>query len=267
MIEWMVLSPHPPLLVPEIGKEMISKVQTTKDGLKKVFEDVTNSIDTLFVVTPHGFASRKKITFYNFDEVTGNLIDFGGARNLCFSLDRKSILDIKNILVSNNIKTTAVSDCDIIEKSETLDHGSYVPLYYAMENLEYKPELIIMNPAFADCDQIWKSGKLIADYLEKLNKRVGVIISGDLSHRLTKSAPGGYYQQAFKFDNEIQRILQEDTFNDLKHIPFELREKAGECGYRPLLLGAGMLTDYDSSKKVMSYEAPFGVGYLVARLL
>jgi len=42
---------------------------------------------------------------------------------------------------------------------------------------------------------------------------------------------------------------------------------AGECGYRSMLVAIGVSQGTDSDCEVISYEAPFGVGYLVAQLL
>src|SRR6185369_17456899 len=46
----------------------------------------------------------------------------------------------------------------------------------------------------------------------------------------------------------------------------ELRSAAGECGYRSMLVAIGATESLDANCEVISYEAPFGVGYLVAQL-
>ncbi len=57
--------------------------------------------------------------------------------------------------------------------------------------------------------------------------------------------------------NEPQRIVD---------IDFNLRRLAGECGYRSMLVAIGASAELPLSCEVLSYEAPFGVGYLVAQL-
>ncbi len=47
-------------------------------------------------------------------------------------------------------------------------------------------------------------------------------------------------------------------------MPEELRENAGECGYRPIVMMLGALDGMEFSSQVFGYEGPFGVGYLVA---
>jgi aromatic ring-opening dioxygenase LigB subunit len=46
----------------------------------------------------------------------------------------------------------------------------------------------------------------------------------------------------------------------------DLRERAGECGYRSILIASGSIDESAENHESLSYEAPFGVGYLVAVL-
>ncbi len=46
-------------------------------------------------------------------------------------------------------------------------------------------------------------------------------------------------------------------------IPESLRWMAGECGYRSLVVLFGILAGRHCMTRVLSYEGPFGVGYLV----
>src|SRR5207244_2534213 len=46
----------------------------------------------------------------------------------------------------------------------------------------------------------------------------------------------------------------------------DMRRSAGECGYRSMLVAIGAAEGAESNCEVISYEAPFGVGYMVAQL-
>ena len=46
-----------------------------------------------------------------------------------------------------------------------------------------------------------------------------------------------------------------------------LRNRAGECGYRSILVALGGVDENLRDHQVLSYEGPFGVGYMVAVLL
>jgi hypothetical protein len=46
-----------------------------------------------------------------------------------------------------------------------------------------------------------------------------------------------------------------------------LRTRAGECGYRSILVALGSVGNELPDHQVLSYEGPFGVGYMVAVLV
>jgi AmmeMemoRadiSam system protein A len=50
------------------------------------------------------------------------------------------------------------------------------------------------------------------------------------------------------------------------NIDHDLRRSAGECGYRSMLIAMGATREQPWACDVIHYEAPFGVGYLVAQL-
>jgi AmmeMemoRadiSam system protein A len=95
---------------------------------------------------------------------------------------------------------------------------------------------------------------------------VAFVASGDLSHRLKPEAPAGYNPAAHRFDEEVVDALQDNSPNRIIDIDQELRRTAGECGYRSMLVALGATQKLTPACDVLNYEAPFGVGYLVAQL-
>jgi AmmeMemoRadiSam system protein A len=95
---------------------------------------------------------------------------------------------------------------------------------------------------------------------------VAFIASGDLSHRLKPEAPAGYNPAAHCFDEEVIDALRANAPQRIVEIDHGLRRLAGECGYRSMLVAIGAASQLPLSCEVLSYEAPFGVGYLVAQL-
>ena len=87
-----------------------------------------------------------------------------------------------------------------------------------------------------------------------------------LSHRLNPQAPAGYNPNAHVFDEEVVDALRSNEPQRIVEIDFNLRRLAGECGYRSMLVAIGASSELPLSCEVLSYEAPFGVGYLVAQI-
>jgi AmmeMemoRadiSam system protein A len=109
-------------------------------------------------------------------------------------------------------------------------------------------------------------GEAIAATAQELNRRTAIIASGDMSHRLTASAPCGYHPDAHRFDETFIALLRKGAFRDLRLIDAGLQEDAAEDvadSTTVALAATGYKTD---GHAVLSYEGPFGVGYGVAVL-
>src|SRR5207253_5967184 len=109
-------------------------------------------------------------------------------------------------------------------------------------------------------------GRCVRAAIEKVGRRVAFIASGDLSHRLKRDAPAGYNANAHLFDEEVVDAIQRCATRRIVEIDQDMRRTAGECGYRSMLVAIGAAEGAESNCEVISYEAPFGVGYMVAQL-
>src|SRR5204862_7427025 len=70
----------------------------------------------------------------------------------------------------------------------------------------------------------------------------------------------------YAFDEEVLDSFGSNDPDRIVRIDPELRKLAGECGYRSMLVAIGVSNKLPLSCDVISYEAPFGVGYLVAQM-
>jgi AmmeMemoRadiSam system protein A len=107
-------------------------------------------------------------------------------------------------------------------------------------------------------------GRAIARASERVGRRVALVASGDMSHRLLPDAQAGFSPDAHRFDEQVISLLSRADFNGIARIDTNLREDAAECGWRSLLVLGGFLEGTDAGGRVVSYEGPWGVGYLSA---
>ena len=77
-------------------------------------------------------------------------------------------------------------------------------------------------------------------------------------------APAGYSPRAHLFDEQLAALLARSDYAGVARIDEGLREEAGECGWRSFLVLGGFLEGTDAVTRVLSYEGPWGVGYLTA---
>jgi len=145
------------------------------------------------------------------------------------------------------------------------DWGFDVPLYFLAKKFKGRAEtyLIGLEPP----DFYFEQGKKIYARLEQ-KVTYAFIASGDLSYHLKQESPYGFNSNGSKFDKALISYLKK---KDVKNI-LKLDEKfpgAGGCGLRSFcfLLGVLEKARIQWQPEILSYEGPFGIGYLVANLV
>lgn len=151
---------------------------------------------------------------------------------------------------------------EIIISSPHPDWGFNVPLFFLAK--DFKGKIKTYLSVLESPNDHFLKGKEVAKELNS-EKKIALIASGDLSHRLKEDGPYGLNPQGPKFDKDLIEALKE---NDLKTI-LDLDDKypeAAECGLRSFAFLLGVLegSKIKYNPEILSYEGPFGVGYLVA---
>lgn len=255
------ISPHPPLLIPTIGKDNIKQVEQTKQAMEKLEEDLYLSRpDVILLISPHGSYFKDAFTLNMSPSYVTDLREFGDlTTKLRFKGEMSLASSIRESGKHNNYSISMISE-------EKLDHGSSVPLVYLTSHL---PNASILPIGFSSLD--WKThvdlGYMIKNNIAESNKRVAVIASGDLSHALQTDAPAGFNPAGEKFDKQIQELLETNNVSGMLQLDSEFVDEAAECGFRSFLILLGILRNVNYDYKSYSYESPFGVGYLVANFV
>jgi len=146
-----------------------------------------------------------------------------------------------------------------------LDHGTAVPLYF-LDRYGWRGRVVALGYSFLSNEDHLQFGACIRKAADTVARSLAFVASGDLSHRLKPEAPAGYNPAAHRFDDEVVGALQDNAPNRIIEIDQKLRRTAGECGYRSMLIALGATRELPSACEVLNYEAPFGVGYLVAQI-
>ncbi|PIT87830.1 MAG: hypothetical protein COU31_00675 [Candidatus Magasanikbacteria bacterium CG10_big_fil_rev_8_21_14_0_10_40_10] len=258
---FVAITPHPPLLIPSIGKKNLVKVEKTKKALESLQEDLYLSHpDILIVISPHGSYFNDAFTINMNPVYYSDLKEFG---DITTKLEFKGEMNLSSYIresgKENNFSVAMISE-------PKLDHGSIVPLYYLTPHLE---KCAILPMGFCGLD--WKThvdfGYMIKNDIANIDKRVAVIASGDLSHALQTDAPAGYNQAGEEFDKKIRQLLENKNTAGMLQLDPQFVADAAECGFRSFLILMGILRNMDFTYKEYNYEAPFGVGYLTANFV
>jgi AmmeMemoRadiSam system protein B len=123
--------------------------------------------------------------------------------------------------------------------------------------------LVLLTFSLLGTPEHLEFGQAVSTAIEVSGRRTLFVASGDLSHRLTPDAPAGYSPRGKEFDERICQAFDQADADTLTHLPASLVNAAGECGYRSLLVLFGLLSGRQFQTRLLSYEGPFGVGYLV----
>ncbi len=255
------ITPHPPLLIPSIGKDEIKKVAKTKQALDELEERLyATHPDTIIIISPHGSYFPDVFTINFCTEYFAEMRQFGDlSTKLKFAGDYELAHRLRDATKRNHLPATMMSE-------ENLDHGATVPLFYLMRHLT---NCKIVQLGF--CNRDFKShmefGALIKEEILKTNKRVALIASGDMSHALSSDSPAGFNKYGKEFDAKIRELLMSQNLAGILHLDASLIEQAAECGLRSILILLGVLQNIHYTYNELSYEGPFGVGYLTAQFI
>ncbi len=261
------LAPHPPLLIPEIGGRDLHRIESTRKAMEEMAREFQKQeIEVILTISPHGPVFSDTLNILNFSSLKGSLASFG-AEEVTFSASREDelvrIIHEEARKEGFSLKLLDEQEARKYRIQPVLDHGVMVPLYYLQEEGLDVP-LLPVNMGLLEYEELFAFGSLLGRVLEEYPKKVGIIASGDLSHRLTPSAPAGFSPRGKEFDDRVMGILKKGNLKELMELEDSLVEKAGECGLRPLIILAGILEGQGFTPRVLSYEGPFGVGYGVA---
>lgn len=255
------IAPHPPIMVPEVGREAIAEVRGSIEAMADLTERVIASgAETLVLISPHAPLEPYAFVAYQGPQLYGDFASFRGpTATVSAELDDELLDAIARFAAKQSYEVLRI-------EGYNLDHGTAVPLYFLQRN-GWHGRLVALGYNFLPNEDHLRFGNSIREAADSVGRPVAFIASGDLSHRLQPEAPAGYNRDAHLFDEEVVAALRDGAPERVINIDQDLRQRAGECGYRSMLVAFGVSEGLQPTPEVLHYEAPFGVGYMVAQLV
>lgn len=251
--------PHPPLLIPSIGKDNLVRLEKTISSYQKLKDKLEEEkIETIIIISSHGSIDPNLFYISESDEYKANFEEFG---------DYTAKMEIKADNELIDIIKEGFSAQKIIKliPEKKLDHGTSVPIISLCGDLK-NVRIVPIHISGLSLKEHFYFGKKIRSLVDTYKKRVAIIASGDLSHTLNKKAPAGYSARAGRFDQKIIEYIQNNKIADILNFKEELMLEVKPCGVKSIsvLLGALKGVNYEIANT--TYEAPFGVGYLAMQM-
>ena len=258
-----VAVPHPPLIMPEVGRGGEKGIQPTIDAYREAMRRMAAlRPDTVIISSPHATMYADYFHISPRDHAAG---DFGDFRVPGLKLEADYDTELVKTL-SRCLMEAKVDGGTGAERMPKLDHGTMVPLRFVQEVM---PDVKIIRVGLSgqSTRAHYRFGECAARAAELLDRRVVYVASGDLSHKLKADGPYGFAAEGPVFDKECMAALAAGDFLRLLSIDPELSERAAECGLRSFWMMAGALDRRKVECEQLSYEGPFGVGYGVASFI
>lgn len=257
MITGAFMVPHPPLIVPEIGRGEEQKIQDTIDAYHEAGRRIGGlKPETIVLISPHQVMYADYFHISPGKEAEGDFSQFGaGQVRFQVRYDMEFVENLCKLSDAGDIPAGIAG-----ERDRRLDHGTMVPLYFV--NQYWKDyQLVRVGLSGLPLTAHYELGRRIRETAEALERRIVIIASGDLSHRLKADGPYGYKKEGPEYDSRIMQVMESGDFGELLEFSDDFCEKAGECGHRSFTIMAGALDRMEVKARRLSYEGPFGVGY------
>jgi len=249
--------PHPPMIIPQIGKGSEKQIETTIHAYEKVAEDIASlAPDTIIISSPH---SVMYSDYFHISPGSTAQGSFAGFRAPLVSFretyDTELVHEICRLCEERGIPAGTLG-----ERSRELDHGTMVPLYFIRQKYDGF-RLVRMGLSGLALTVHYQLGQAVRDAVQVLGRRMVYVASGDLSHKLQPYGPYGYAPEGPLYDEKIMDVCARGDFRELFQFGESFCEKAAECGHRSFVIMAGALDRQAVTARKLSHEDVTGVGY------
>jgi aromatic ring-opening dioxygenase LigB subunit len=264
------VTPHPPIIVPEVGGADLAEADATVRAMRAVRERTAAlAPDTIVLLSPHASLVARQMGVSLASSYRGTLAYFRAPQVV---VEAAGDVPLAQAIVEQAtglglpVAVTATPG-----ETVELDHGSMVPLVYLLGGLERPCRLVLLAFSLLDLRAHARFGAAVGEVLLAASERVVYVASSDLSHRLRPGAPAGYDPRGIQFDRLIADTFARGDWEALLSIDPAIASAAGECGYRSLAVLSGVVAAVEAGgartrNHLLSYEGPFGVGYLVGEV-
>lgn len=249
--------PHPPLIIPQVGRGGEKDILDTTNAYEQVGEHIAkNAPETIVILSPH---SVMYADYFHISPGSGSAGDFGrfGAPQVSFDVDYDTEFTdtLEDVLDQAGFPAGTKG-----QREKELDHGTMVPLYFIRKH--YKGGKIIrIGLSGLPLADHYKFGTFIKQVSEQLGRKTVIVASGDLSHKLKDYGPYGFAKEGPVYDEKIMEAASEADFGAMLEFDEEFLDKAAECGHRSFVIMAGTFDGIDVRSEVLSHQDVTGVGY------
>ena len=249
--------PHPPMIVPEVGKGSEKQIAATTAAYTRVAEEIAAlAPETIILSSPHATMYRDYFHISPGSQARGSFGSFR-APEVKFreEYDTELVKAIERIAQGQDFPAGTKG-----QREPALDHGTMVPLYF-IRQVYQNFKLVRIGLSGLPLEDHYRLGQIIQRAVEETGRRAVYIASGDLSHKLQSYGPYGFAEEGPRYDARIMDVCGRGAFGELFDFDEDFCDAAAECGHRSFVIMAGALDGVAVEATSLSHEDVTGVGY------
>ena len=249
--------PHPPMIVPDIGRGSEAQIEETTKAYEKVAGEIAElKPETIIITSPHATMYADYFHISPGKGANGSFAGFG-APNVTFYEQYDSALRDR---ICGLTKTEDFPAGTLGEVERDLDHGTMVPLWFIRQKYDGFKILRVGLSGLPLTDH-YRLGEIINEAVEDTGRRAVIVASGDLSHKLQEYGPYGFAEEGPQYDARIMDAAGRGAFGEMLDFDESFCEKAAECGHRSFVIMAGAFDGKAVDAKAYVHQDVTGVGY------
>ena len=249
--------PHPPMIVPAVGRGSEKQIQKTIDAYEQVADEIAAlAPETIIITSPH---TVMYADYFHISPGKGAKGDFGRFRaaQVCFDeeYDRELVNELADLARGQGFPAGVMG-----ERDKRLDHGTMVPLYFIRRKYT-GAKIVRIGLSGLPLSEHYRLGQMIREAVDKLGRKAVFVASGDLSHKLQDYGPYGFAEEGPQYDARIMDVCSRAAFGELFDFDETFCDRAAECGHRSFVIMAGAFDGLAVKATQLSHEDVTGVGY------
>ena len=249
--------PHPPLIIPSVGRGGEKEIRQTTDAYREVAGQIASlKPETIVITSPHSVMYADYFHISPGNGAQGSLAQFGAPQE---RFDETYDTEFRNTLC-DLAKEKEFPAGMLGERDRQLDHATMVPLWFIRK--EYNDFRIVrIGLSGLPLTDHYKLGQMIAQTAELVGRRTVIVASGDLSHKLQPHGPYGFAPEGPEYDARIMDVCGRAAFGELFDFEETFCDRAAECGHRSFVIMAGAFDGLGVKAEALSHQDVTGVGY------
>ena len=249
--------PHPPMIVPGVGRGRETDIQETIRAYEQVAKEISAlQPETIVITSPHAVMYADYFHISPGKGAHGSFARFGDPKT-AFSetYDQELVRKIAALAEDRGVPAGVLG-----ERDPELDHGVLVPLYFIRKH-PGNAKIVRIGLSGLPLREHYRLGMIIRDAVNALGRKAVFVASGDLSHKLRAEGPYGFAPEGPEYDRRIMEFCGAGRFSELFGFTETFCRKAAECGHRSFVIMAGALDGLAVEAQALSHEDVTGVGY------